>query len=110
MRILLDECVPKPLKSKFSVEGHLCSTTPEVGLSGLTNGKLLRKAERQFDVLVTVDKGIQYQQNLMGHHIAVLLIRAKSNRAADILPHLPACLVALRTIKSGQVLQVGEKQ
>ena len=109
MRILLDECVRKTLKSKLSVEGHQCSTVPEVGLGGAENGELLRQAEKNFDVFLTLDKGLHYQQNLANREIAILLIRAKSSRVADILPHLPACLAALNSIKSGQIIQVGEK-
>ena len=100
MKILLDECVPRPFKSHFSRGEHQCSTVQEAGFAGLLNGELLRMAERNFDVFVTLDKGIQYQQNLSGFQIAVLIIRAKSSRIEDILPHIPACLVAIRSIKS----------
>lgn len=108
MKILLDECVPRALKSSLSVEGHQCTTVPEAGFAGSTNGELLKLAESNFEVFITLDKGIQYQQNLAGSEITVLLIRAKSSRVADILPHIPACLSALRSIKPGQVIQVGE--
>lgn len=69
MKILLDECVPKTLKSKLSVEGHQCSTVPEAGLGGAANGELLRQAEVNFDVFLTLDKGIHYQQNLANYKI-----------------------------------------
>jgi len=108
MKILLDECLTRRLKSHFSTGGHQCSTVQEAGLAGLTNGELLKRAERNFDVFTTLDKGIQYQQNVSGFQIAVLIIRAKSSRIEDILPHIPACLVAVRSIQPGQVLQVGE--
>lgn len=108
MKILLDECVPRALKSSLSVEGHECATVPEAGFAGSTNGELLKLAENNFGVFITLDRGVQYQQNLDGCKIAVLLIRAKSSRVADILPHIPACLLALRSIKPGQVIQVGE--
>jgi predicted nuclease of predicted toxin-antitoxin system len=110
MKILLDECVPKSLKPHLSVDGHECSTVPEAGFSGKTNGELLRLAEGAFDVFLTLDKGLQYQQNLAGRKIAILFVRAKSSRVADILPHIPACLVALRSIKPGQIIQISEKQ
>lgn len=109
MKILLDECLPRALKSNLSVEGHECTTVPEAGFAGSTNGELLKLAETSFEVFITLDKGIQYQQNLAGSKIAVLLIRAKSSRIADILPHISDCLVALRSIKPGQVIQVGER-
>lgn len=109
MKILLDECVPRTLKRHLSVDGHDCSTVPEAGFAGKANGELLRLAENNFEVFVTLDKGMQYQQNLAGYKIAILMIRTRSSRAEDILPHIPACLIALRSIKSGQMIQVGDK-
>lgn len=109
MRVLLDECVPKTLKSGFSVEGHICFTVPEAGFAGKTNGELLRLAELEFDVSVTLDKGVRFEQNLTSRKIGILLIRAKSSRVGDILPHIPACLIALRSIEPGQVVEVGDK-
>jgi len=79
MKILLDECVPKPIKYSLSVEGHERSTVPEAGFSGRTNGELLTLAESEFEVFVTLDKGVQFQQNLAGSLIAILLIRARSS-------------------------------
>jgi predicted nuclease of predicted toxin-antitoxin system len=108
MKILLDECVPKAIKHSLSVDGHECSTVPEAGFDGRTNGELLRLAESKFDVFVTLDKGMQFQQNLAGCKIKILLIRAKSSRVADILPLIPACLVALHSVKPAQLLQIGE--
>jgi hypothetical protein len=64
MRILLDECVPKPIKGSFLAAGHECSTVPEAGLAGKPNGELLKLAAQSFDVFVTLDKGIPFQQNL----------------------------------------------
>jgi predicted nuclease of predicted toxin-antitoxin system len=107
MNLLLDECVPRPLKSSSTVEGHTCSTGPEAGLAGKTNGELLVLAQRDFEVFVTLDKGIPYQQNLAGSAIAILIIRAGSSRLADILPHVPACIAALRTIKPGEIVRIG---
>lgn len=108
MKILLDECVPKAIKRRLSVEGHECVTVPEAGFAGMTNGELLSLGESRFDVFVTLDKGVQFQQNLAPRNIGIVLIRAKSSRVADIIPHIPACLVALRSIKAGQVIQIEE--
>ena len=107
MKILLDECVPKPIKYSLSVEGHECSTVPEAGFSGRTNGELLSLAESKFEAFVTLDKGVQFQQNLAESRIAILLIRSRSRRVEDILPHIAACLLALRSIKPGQFIQIG---
>ena len=105
MKILIDECVPKKIKTSFPL--HECTTVQEAGLGGKQNGDLLVFAEGKFDVFLTVDKGIRYQQNLSGRKISVLLVRAKSNDIDDILPHVPACLAALRSIRPGEVVLIG---
>lgn len=105
MRILLDECIPKQFKSCFV--GHDCLTAGEVGLAGLKNGELLTFAEREgFQVFVTLDKGIRYQQNLAGRSLAIILIGAKSNRLVDLLPHADSCIARLDLLP-GQVAVVG---
>jgi hypothetical protein len=53
------------------------------------------------------DRGLQYQQNIKGRRIGLIVIRAKSNRLADLRPHAPECLVALQTINPEQIIQVG---
>jgi len=68
---------------------------------------LLTLAEGKFDVFVTIDKNIRYQQNLSGRKIAILIIRARSSEIDDLLPELPACIVALHSIQPGQVVQIG---
>jgi predicted nuclease of predicted toxin-antitoxin system len=107
MKILIDECAPRDLKFSFAAAGHSCSTVQEIGFSGKKNGELLALAEGKFDVLLTLDKGIQFQQNLVGRRIAVLLVGAKSNDIDDILPHLPECRAVLQSIQPGQVIRVG---
>jgi predicted nuclease of predicted toxin-antitoxin system len=105
MRILLDECLPKKFKNCFV--GHECSTAAEVGMAGLKNGELLASAERGgFRVFVTLDKGIRYQQNLAWRSIAIIIIRAKSNRLVDLLPHADSCIASL-DLPPGQVAVVG---
>src|SRR5437588_7401039 len=110
MKILLDECVPKAIKQSLSSGGHECSTVPEAGFAGKTNGELLKLAENGFDAFVTLDKGLQFQQNVAGSKIRILLIRAKSSRLAHILPHIPACLIALRDVRPGRLIEIGEKE
>jgi len=107
MKILLDECLPRRLKDRFS--GHDCHTVPEALLGGKKNGELLAIAERQgFEIFLTMDKGLQYEQNLAGRQIAVIILRAKSNRLADLVPLVEACLTQMRSIKPGHVARVGE--
>ena len=106
MKVLLDECIPRKLKNALS--DHECQAVPEAGLAGRKNGLLLLLAEsRGFEVFLTMDKGLQYEQNLAAHRIAVLIIRAKSNRLDDLLPHLDACRSAMNAIQPGAVVLVG---
>jgi len=106
MRILLDECVPSKFTSSLSGQGRECSTVPEAGMAGKKTGELLRLAETIFDVLVTLDQGLEYQQNLSGRKIAVIVIRARSNRYADVLPHAKRCLDAIASIQPGQLVRL----
>jgi predicted nuclease of predicted toxin-antitoxin system len=107
MRLLFDECVSRLFKAGFAVHGHECFTVPEVGLAGRKNGELLTLAEDKFDVFVTIDKNIRYQQNLSGRKTAVLIIRARSSEIDDLLRELPACIIALQSIRPGQVVEIG---
>ena len=105
MRILIDECIDERFRT--FLPGHDCQTVRYAGLAGLKNGDLLIAAEAaRFDVLLTVDQGIEYQQNLTGRNIAVILFRVKSNRLKDLLPHIAACLIQLESIKPGQIVSV----
>ena len=105
MRILLDENLPRKLVG-YLVE-HDCRTVIECGWSGRRNGELLLLADPLFDVLLTLDRNLPYQQNLDTRQIAVLIVRARSNRIQDLLPIVPDCLAALATIKPRQVVHVG---
>src|SRR6266403_1407223 len=64
MRVLIDECAPRALKKHLTHHGHECLTLQEAGWSGKQNGELLSLAEAAFDVFVTVDTNLRYQQNL----------------------------------------------
>ena len=107
MKLLLDECLPRKLKFIFVNHGHDCVTAQEAGFSGKENGELLALAEGNFEVLITIDKNIRYQQNINGRNIAILIIRTPSNDISDIQVRVPDCLVALQSIKPGQVVEVG---
>ena len=76
MRLLLDECVPKRLKRELP--GHDARTVQDLGWAGIKNGALLKLANGQFDALLTVDQGIEYQQNLSGLSISVVVMMAPS--------------------------------
>jgi predicted nuclease of predicted toxin-antitoxin system len=104
MRIILDENLPRQLASHLP--GHDCRTVVECGWSGRKNGELLALAETQFDVVLTLDKNLPYQQDLSSGRIAVMIVRARSSRIQDLLPVIPACLAALDAIRPRQVIRV----
>ena len=104
MRVLLDECVPRALRKQFP--GHEVKTVAEAGWAGVKNGALLQLAAAQFDVLLTVDRGLEYQQSFAGVPIAVIVVDVPSNDIADIRPLMPAVLNALPNVKPGTVTHV----
>lgn len=107
MKVLLDECIPR--KFKNALPDHECQTVPEAGFAGQKNGVLLSFTEAAgFDLFFTMDNGLQYQQNLAGRSIAVLIVRARSNRLEDLLPHLEACGSIMSSIRPGEVRRLGE--
>ncbi len=105
MRILIDECIDARFRNSLS--GHDCQTARYAGLAGLKNGDLLTAAEAgKFDVFLTVDQGIEYQQNLTARKIAIIIFRARSNRLKDLLPLVPACLARIESIEPGQIVRI----
>ena len=87
MKVLLDECVPRKLRNYLP--GIESQTVSEVGLAGRRNGELLTEAERLgFEVFLTLDRGIEYEQNLQRHNIAVIVLHARSNRLDECCPTL----------------------
>ena len=105
MRILIDECIDEQFRS--SLPGHDCQTARYAGLAGLKNSDLLTAAEaKKFDVFLTVDQGIEYQQNLEGRKIAIIIFRTKSNRLKDLLPLVSICLEHVESIQPGQIVRI----
>jgi hypothetical protein len=76
------------------------------GMGRSQNGRLLALAQRNFDVFLTVDQNLTFQQNLGGFNIAVLIVPAPSNDIADLLVFIPAILAQLPVVKSGQAIVV----
>jgi len=105
MRVLIDENLPRKLAGYL--QGHDCRTVTECGWAGRKNGELLSLAEPLFNVLLTLDKSVPYQQDLAAGRIAILIVRARSNRIQDLLPLIPECLAALERIRPGEVIRVG---
>ena len=87
MKVLLDECVPRKLRRELAE--HEVLTVTERGWSGIKNGKLLVLAEVAFDVFLTVDQNLKYQQNLKAFNIGVILLMARNNRLKTLLPLMP---------------------
>lgn len=104
MRVLLDACIPERLR--LALPGHEVQTVRYAGLDGLTDKDLLDATEGSFDVLVTCDQGIPWQQNLRGRSVGLALLKAPSNRLADLLPLVPELLARLHEISPGRVLEV----
>jgi predicted nuclease of predicted toxin-antitoxin system len=104
MKLLLDECTPTRLKSDFT--GHQVNTVDDVGLRGVTNGALLRAAAEEFDVLITVDRNLPFQQNLTDVQLAILILIARPNRYPELKLLVPQALQALQTIKAGDVVRI----
>ena len=102
MNILLDESVPRLLKLRLPQLD--ISTVQEMGWAGLRNGELLRRAEEHFDVFVTADQNLRYQQNLSGRTIAILVL--PSNQVPLVTQLVPAVETLLTTIQPGTVVDV----
>ena len=104
MKILLDENLNWRLE-RF-LPGHDVKSVPRIGWAGLANGKLLERAQDEFDVMLTMDGSMASEQNLARFRIALIALRAKSNRLEDTSPLMPKVLAALGGVKPGQVLIV----
>ncbi len=109
MKVLIDECAPRALKYSLAAHGHECRTVQEAGWSGKQNGDLWALAGTEFDVLVTLDTNLRYQQNLTGRRIAILVLLGRSNRLSHLSRYFPACVEALETIKPGDIIQSGHR-
>jgi predicted nuclease of predicted toxin-antitoxin system len=108
MRILLDENLPRQLKQHFTADIEAL-TVQERGWSGKKNAELLRLAAEEFDVLLTMDRGVEFQQRVESLSIAILIIRASSNRFEDLQPLIPEVREVLKGIHPGQVTRVGSR-
>jgi predicted nuclease of predicted toxin-antitoxin system len=99
VKILLDECIDRRFAVEFSE--HEVKTVPQMGWAGVKNGSLMKLAEDAFDVFVTVDRNLSFQQNLPSYNIAVIVLRCVSNRYKDLAPFGPKVLEAITNIQPG---------
>lgn len=91
----------------LSALGHDCETVRRAGFGSKKNGELLKIADGKWDVLLTSDRNIKYQQNMTGRNLSIVILCVKSNRMKDLLPLMPACTQALLSIQPGQMVEVG---
>jgi hypothetical protein len=105
-RLLLDENLPRLLGLRLT--GHHARTVQQSGWSGLKNGHLLRRAADSYDVFLTMDRSIPFQQSVSGLDISVLIVRAPSNKLASLEAFLPAILAAIPLCLPGTVSVVGD--
>lgn len=103
--MLLDECVPRKLKRELA--NHEVLTVTENGWSGIKNGELLALAEAEFDVFLTVDQNLSFQQKLKGFDIGIILLIARNNRLRTLLPLMPEVLEAIGKTKVGDFVRIG---
>jgi len=104
MKILLDECIDRQFAREFV--GYEIKTVPQMGWAGVKNGQLLTLAEAEFDVFITVDRNLSFQQNLPQFDIAVVGLQASSNRLADLKPLVSRVIAILPKVVIGQVISV----
>lgn len=104
MRVLLDGCLPRRLAKELSL--HEVQTAPKMGWGNLDDGPLLDAMAGRFDVFVTADKSLPKQQQLSDRPFAIVVLRAKTNRLADLLPLVPLLHLAIQELRAGEVREV----
>jgi predicted nuclease of predicted toxin-antitoxin system len=104
VRLLLDNCVPVRLARQIT--GHIVESAVRRGWAALDDGPLLDAMTGQFEVLITVDKSMRFQQRLAGRPISIVVLRAKSNHISDLAPLVPALVIALADVKPGEVREI----
>ena len=105
MRLQLDENIPADFASAFS-EAHV-ETVYSLGWSGVKNGELLRGAKEVFDVFVTLDRNLEFQQNIKVLSFGVVVVQSVSNRMADLVPLVEEILTAAQRVVPGTVEKAG---
>ncbi len=97
MKVFIDECVDWRLSRDLT--GHDVKTAQQMGWTAVKNGELLALASKLFDVFLTVDRNLSFQQNIAGLSIAVIVLEAKTNRLADLRALLPRLMIAIEAAK-----------
>ena len=107
MRILLDENIPFDFAKLISEPEVTMLHVHSLGWSGLKNGELLRRAATVCDVFVTLDRNLEFQQNIKVLSFGVVVVFARSNRLVDLIPYINGILEAVHRVRLGQVEKVG---
>jgi hypothetical protein len=105
MRILLDENFPADFAALLV--GHEASNVQSHGWAGIKNGELLRRAHGVCDVFVTLDRNLEFQQNIKILPYGIVVVSSRSNRIIDLTPHIPAILLAASQVSPGRAVTVG---
>ena len=105
MRILIDESLPRPLSEEFP--GHSVKTVAEAGWSAVENSELLRLAATQFDLFVTADQNLQFEQNLRALPVGVVVLAARTNRLDDLRPLVVDLLSRFKALPRKTFLLLG---
>ncbi|MEO6034738.1 MAG: hypothetical protein ABIQ35_05745 [Verrucomicrobiota bacterium] len=108
MKILLDECVDRRLAR--DLPGHFVKTAPQMSWASLKNGRLLGLAHLEFDIFLTVDSNLKFQQNLSQFEIAVIVLATSSNRLTDLRAFVPEILRAIPIAKKGEAIVISGPQ
>lgn len=108
VKILLDECLPKKLKYRIEEldPTFYTATVPEIGWASESDGELLSKAEKDFDVFVTSDRNLSFQQSIQTTKIHVLLLIASTNIYEDLLPLVKKLKPIIIANKPGQFTEI----
>ncbi|MDE2757297.1 MAG: DUF5615 family PIN-like protein [Acidobacteriota bacterium] len=104
MRLLLDEQVPRRLKRSFP--GHSVQTVRDMGWNGKSNGELLALARDEFDAFITLDRKLEYQQNITEEDIPIIVLITKRISIEYLRPLVPAVLEALKNPNRGEVVPI----
>ena len=105
MKVFLDECIDWRLAR--DIVGHDIKTARQMDWTTIKNGALLTLASQHFDVFITVDRNLSFQQNLDSFSIAVIVLQAKTNRLADLRPLVPSLLKAIESARPGAAKFIG---
>ncbi len=105
MKVFIDECIDWRLSR--DIVGHEVKTARQMGWSEVKNGRLLALVQESFDVFVTVDRNLSFQQDLPSFSVSVVVMRARSNRLAELRPLVPLLLEQIEKAPKGGVTYVG---